>query len=57
MKNITILLAVAGVIVGGGVGALVNSEMMDMYTSAAVGGVIGFLVGWALQSRTKKSEE
>ncbi|NIL94115.1 MAG: hypothetical protein GTO71_06665 [Woeseiaceae bacterium] len=57
MKNKTILFAVIGVVVGGVAGVLVNSEQMDMYTMAAIGGVVGFLVGWVLQSRSKASED
>ncbi len=57
MKNKTILFAVIGVVVGGVAGVLLNSEQMDMYTMAAIGGVVGFLVGWVLQSRSKASED
>ena len=57
MKNKTILFAVIGIVVGGVAGLLMNSEQMDMYTTAAIGGVVGFLVGWVMQSRSKPSEE
>ena len=59
MKNMnkTIIFAVAGVVIGGVAGAVINSEQMDMYTLAAVGGVIGFLVGWFMQSRSGSPEE
>ena len=56
MKNKTILFAVVGIVVGGVAGVLMNSEQMDMLSAAAVGGVIGFLVGWVLQSKSKESE-
>lgn len=56
MKNKTIILAVAGLVVGGVVGALANTEAMDIYSMAVAGGIVGFLVGWVLQSRDKSSD-
>lgn len=57
MKNKTILFAVVGIVVGAAAGALINSEQMDLYTMAAIGGVVGFLAGWAMQSRSKPTEK
>ena len=51
-KNKALLLAALGVASGGILGAVMNSAQMDLYTAAAVGGVIGFLIGWLWQSRT-----
>ena len=56
-KNKILSLAVIGVILGGILGALVEIEQMDMYSVAAVGGVIGFVAGWVWQSRSDTSEE
>ena len=57
MKNKTILFAVIGIVVGALAGVLATSEQMDVYTTAAIGGVVGFLVGWVMQSRSKPSAE
>ena len=56
-KNKVISLAIIGLVLGGIIGAVVNSEQIDMYTLAIVGGVIGFLVGWIWNSRSGGSEE
>lgn len=56
-KNKIISLAIIGLVLGGIIGAVVNSEQIDMYTFAIVGGVIGFLAGWIWNSRSGGSEE
>jgi len=56
-KNKIISLAIIGLVLGGIIGAVVNSEQIDMYTLAIVGGVIGFLAGWIWNSRSGGSEE
>ena len=55
-KNKIIVLTVIGLVLGGIIGAVVNSEQIDMYTLAAVGGVIGFLAGWVWNSRSGGSD-
>lgn len=56
-KNKIISLAIIGLVLGGIIGAVVNSEQIYMYTLAIVGGVIGFLAGWIWNSRSGGSEE
>ena len=56
-QNKIIVLAVVGLVLGGVIGAVVNSEQVNVATLAAFGGIVGFLVGWVLKSRSDKSEE
>ena len=56
-KNKIISLAFIGLVLGGIIGAVVNSEQIDMYMLATGGGAIGFLAGWIWKSRSGGSEE
>ena len=56
-QNKIISLAVIGLVLGGIVGVLINSEQASAAEFAGFGGVVGFLAGWIWNSRTGKSEE
>ncbi len=56
-KNKTIVLAIAGLVIGGIAGAIINSEELSVAMLAGMGGVAGFLIGWVWQSRSGKSDE
>ena len=56
-QNKIISLAIIGLVIGGIVGVLVNSEQVSAVMLAAFGGVIGFLAGWIWNSRSGDSEE
>lgn len=51
-NNKALSLAAIGIILGAAAGAIINSEQMDMYSIAAVSGVVGFFIGWVWQSRS-----
>jgi drug/metabolite transporter superfamily protein YnfA len=55
-QNKIISLAIIGLVLGGIVGAVVNSEQANMATLAAYGGIIGFLAGWIWNSRSSTSD-
>jgi hypothetical protein len=57
MQNKIISLAIIGLVLGGIVGAVVDSEQANMATLAAVGGIVGFLAGWVWNSRSGGSED
>ncbi len=57
MQNKVISLAIIGLVLGGIVGAAVDSEQALMALLAAVGGIIGFLAGWVWNSRSGGSED
>ncbi len=57
MQNKLISLTIIGLVLGGIVGAVVDSEQAIMALLAAVGGVIGFLAGWVWNSRSGESED
>jgi hypothetical protein len=56
-QNKIISLAIIGLVLGGIVGAMVDSEQANTATLAVVGGVIGFLAGWVWNSRSGGSED
>lgn len=56
-QNKIISLAIIGLVLGGIVGALVNSEQANTAMLAAVGGIIGFLAGWIWNSRSSGSDD
>lgn len=56
-QNKIISLAIIGLVLGGIVGVLTNSEQTSAAMFAAFGGGIGFLAGWIWNSRTGDSEE
>ena len=57
MQNKIISLAIIGLVLGGIVGAAVDSEPANMAILAAVGGIIGFLAGWVWNTRSGGSED
>ena len=57
MQNKIISLTIIGLVLGGIVGAAVDSEQAIMALLAAVGGIIGFLAGWVWNSRSGGSED
>ena len=56
-NNKIISLAIIGLVVGGIIGAIVNSEQANALSVAVIGGVVGFLAGWAWHSRSGESKE
>ena len=58
-QNKVISLAIIGLVLGGIVGAAVDSEQANIIWPllAAVGGIIGFLAGWVWNSRSGGSED
>jgi len=56
-QNKIISLAVIGLVIGGIVGVMLNSEQFSAAAFAGFGGVIGFLAGWIWNSRSGGSEE
>ena len=56
-QNKIISLAIIGVVLGGIIGAVVNSEQANMTTLAAYGGIIGFLAGWIWNARSGVSQD
>ena len=56
-QNRIIVLAIVGLVLGGIIGAIVNSEQANAVTLAGFGGVAGFLAGWIWKLRSDKSEE
>jgi hypothetical protein len=56
-QNKIISLAIIGLVLGGIVGVMVNSEQASAAMFAGFGGVIGFLAGWIWNSRSGGSEE
>jgi len=56
-ENKIISLAVIGLVIGGIVGVMLNSEQINAAAFATLGGVIGFLAGWIWNSRSGGSEE
>ena len=57
MQNKIISLVIIGLVLGGIVGAAVDSEQAIMALLAAIGGIIGFLAGWVWNSRSGGSED
>ncbi len=57
MQNKIVSLTIIGLVLGGIVGAVVDSEQAIMALLAAVGGIIGFLAGWVWNSRSGGSED
>jgi len=55
-KHKMLSLAVIGLVLGGMVGALVVSDQAGIYSFAVIGGIIGFLVGWAWNTRSGEAE-
>jgi len=56
-NNKIISLTVIGIVLGGVVGALVESGQINMLSVAIVGGIAGFLAGWIWNSRSGESRE
>ena len=56
-QNKIVSLAVIGVVVGGIIGIMLNSEQVSIVALASFGGVAGFLAGWIWNSRSGDSEE
>ena len=57
MQNKVISLAIIGLVLGGIVGAAVDTGPANMAILAAIGGIIGFLAGWVWNSRSGGSED
>ena len=55
-ENKIITLAVIGLVLGGVIGVLIDSEQAGAIAFASLGGVAGFLVGWVWNSRSGGSE-
>ncbi|MDH3273624.1 MAG: hypothetical protein OEQ39_20760 [Gammaproteobacteria bacterium] len=55
-ENKIISLAVIGLVLGGIIGVLVNSEQASAAAFAGFGGIVGFLAGWVWNSRSSGSE-
>jgi len=55
--NKVVSLAIIGLVLGGIIGAVVNSEQVNMLSVAIVGGVVGFLAGWVWNTRSDESKE
>ena len=49
-------LAIIGLVLGGIIGAVVNSGQVNMLSVAIVGGVVGFLAGWVWNTRSDESK-
>ena len=56
-QNKIVSLTVIGLVIGGILGILVNSEQVSAAALAAIGGVVGFLAGWFWNSRSGGSDE
>lgn len=56
-NNKVISLAIIGIVLGGIVGAVVNSGQFNALTVAVFGGTVGFLAGWVWRSRSEESKE
>lgn len=56
-ENKIISLAVIGVVLGGIIGVVANSEQLSAGMIAGIGGVGGFLAGWVWNSRSGESDE
>jgi hypothetical protein len=56
-ENKIISLAVIGLVLGGIIGVVLNSEEINAAAFAGFGGVFGFLAGWIWNSRSGGSEE
>ena len=55
--NKLVSLAIIGLVLGGIVGAVVNSGHFNLYSVGVLGGVAGFLAGWVWNSRSNGSAE
>ena len=55
-ENKIISLAVIGLVLGGIIGVLVDSEQANVAALATLGGAVGFLAGWVWNSRSGGSE-
>ena len=55
-ENKIISLAVIGLVLGGVIGVLIDSEQAGAAAFASLGGVVGFLAGWVWNSRSGGSE-
>jgi hypothetical protein len=56
-QNKIISLTVIGLVIGGIVGVMLNSEQFSAAALAGSGGVVGFLAGWIWNTRSGGSEE
>ena len=56
-NNKIISLAVIGLVLGGIIGVGVNTEQINLLSTAAFGGVVGFLAGWIWNTRSDGSKE
>ena len=56
-NNKIISLAIIGLVLGGIIGAVVNTEQTNALSVAVIGGVVGFLAGWIWHSRSGDTEE
>jgi len=56
-QNKIISLTVIGLVIGGIVGVMLNSEQFSAAALAGFGGVVGFLAGWIWNTRSGGSEE
>lgn len=55
--NKIISLTVIGIVLGGILGVVVNTEQVNFLSAAVVGGIVGFLAGWIWNSRADGSKE
>lgn len=55
-NNKIISLVILGIVLGGIIGIVVNSEQANMVTVAIFGGAIGFLAGWIWNTRSDRPD-
>jgi uncharacterized protein YcfJ len=55
-ENKVVSLAIIGIVLGGVVGAVFDSEQINLVSGAIGGGVIGFLVGWVWNTQSGGSK-
>ncbi|MBU2675886.1 MAG: hypothetical protein KJP16_02305 [Gammaproteobacteria bacterium] len=56
-NNKVISLTIIGIVLGGTLGAVIDSGQVNMLSVAIFGGVVGFLAGWIWNSRSDASTE
>lgn len=55
-NNKIISLAIIGLVIGGIIGAVLDSGQANALSVGIVGGVVGFLAGWVWNSRSGEAE-
>jgi len=56
-NNKIISVTIIGIVLGGIVGAIVNSAQVNMLSAAILVGIVGFLAGWIWNARSDESKE